>query len=1673
MATKTERIIGYLPSTFRAVPRTTATFAVADAFGTELLHAENSLAALMSAHWVDHADRAAEFINDLACIASLYGLVPQGAPLPADPSAGRTTCPPVTASEESVEEFREHLKRYVRTFLEGTVTVQGILRVAAEALGLRIDDGYDKLDPWWTREPDDALVTVESAGGDTASILFGVGAATVTGTPARPARLRGTADLSGGVDLSGGAVLRVRVDADAPVDVDLVAHIARPPLALLGEITDAINDALGLVVATTDDGRHLTLASPTVGPGSRLEVGGVAADAAPALLGLAPRLFRGSGESAAEVVGTVDLSGGADLSVEHYLRVLVDDERLAEVDCAGADPSATTLDEIVEAVNSALGAAVASHDGSFLKLTSPKTGFGSSVTLQNAGAQDARVRLLGAVESFHVGQLASAARADGTADLSRGVDLRERSRLRIRMDNDPAVIVECAGADPSQTRLGEVIEILAAQFGPGVAAHDGRFITLSSPTTGPASRITFELLPADEDASDLIFGIEPRAFRGTGATRARLNGAPDLSAGVDLASRHELRVALDGGAAVTVDFHDAAAKNIRAAAPDEIVRAINKALGAAVASTDGLRLTLASPTNGPASRVAVEPVTRTRHRRFVTRAFTSGEAAQALFGFTRREARGRAATRARVIGDADLSRGVDLRDDRFLRVRVDDWPAAEIDCGGLRSRATLLEEVVANINRGLAAVNPEHGARVASVSPDGQTVVLVSPSSGASSSIAFEPPQSADALGILFGREPGTTRGRDATAVKFVGAVDLSTGVTLSAADSVKLSVDDGPPVEVHFTTQPVPTKVNLSGLVVAINVAFGKPVAQHDGKHVVISSSASGQKSSVEFVVPGGADATEKVFGVKGPRSYRGADAAPARVNGGKDLEGGAELKEARFLRLAVNGGGPVDVDVAARAAQASRPTLPEIVRAINEQLKLSVATHDGKRLTLTSPTSGFASSQLALLPFTGRDARPKVLGGVPDVTTGAEAAHATIEGEVDLLSPANLSERQTLKLSVDGERPFEVKVAGAAPGATFIDEVIAQLNAASPGLASRTSNDRLLLTSPTSGTESRLSLLPTRALELEEYPPVEVSFPKDDEAALAVRHGDAWELNNQGAADADLSAVFHAPSGAVGPELVNRTTGWRVRLSVVLSPGERAELWRAPEVGLRAAIVDGAGARRPVPQKKILAGPLGPHINVPFKGEWSLSEGMDGAPATLQLNDPLSSTVVVLRAQKFGPAGNRIMVSVAEAAPDEGSRETPAEDGQRVRLRGRLQGGGGKFWLSDAAENPVARLGEGPQTSLAAHAGRVVAVEGPFFAAGGDEETPLVVVERVVELFDVTLRDAPEGEPEPYAGVVVAGDVDSPESLAYQINRGNLATAQPPSRLVRAEVQEKAAALLLPRGRSSWVFRDCFGPRFDFSHFAGAGYHTRFAGGGCIDRAVFDLSHFARVPPAPDSAVFASAICDPPLELRFRWAQHQPGAFTLNLPADLPERFGGRFDQARFARGRSEDEAELFAGVVTEPAGDPDYIIERVNAASTLVEVSPEPVARVPIGFAAVAIPFRRPVKLKGGAEGERARIYLAEKDVPGFIEVLAAAEGAWGNSVTVAARKSGPARFDVTINFLGARFENARRVVLGGDELPTLGEEILRPGPVGILQAKAAGVRARVTRDRTDADSSDNHQ
>src|SRR5262249_20496149 len=146
------------------------------------------------------ADQGEQLILDLAGFAALYGLAPR--------------------PDESVEEFRDHLKRYVRTYLDGTVTVRGLLRITAEVLGLHIEDAA--LDTWWTRA-DPVLVTSTPRGADAAALVFGVPSFERTGHDALPAVIDGDVDLRAGVDLRARDRLWIALDGHGAVPVDLVA----------------------------------------------------------------------------------------------------------------------------------------------------------------------------------------------------------------------------------------------------------------------------------------------------------------------------------------------------------------------------------------------------------------------------------------------------------------------------------------------------------------------------------------------------------------------------------------------------------------------------------------------------------------------------------------------------------------------------------------------------------------------------------------------------------------------------------------------------------------------------------------------------------------------------------------------------------------------------------------------------------------------------------------------------------------------------------------------------------------------------------------------------------------------------------------------------------------------------------------------------------------------------------------------------------------------------------------------------------------------------------------------------------------------------------------------------------------------------------------------------------
>jgi hypothetical protein len=157
MPTKAERILENLPRSFLPARGRSALAAVAGTVGDELERGEVSLARILRAHWVDSADENATRIDDLARIASMWGLAPLR-------DADGTQL-------ETVEQFREHLKRHVRSMLEGRVTVKGLLQVAAETLGIHIAEG-DAVDVWWTR-PSPWLITTERRGDDAALHVFG------------------------------------------------------------------------------------------------------------------------------------------------------------------------------------------------------------------------------------------------------------------------------------------------------------------------------------------------------------------------------------------------------------------------------------------------------------------------------------------------------------------------------------------------------------------------------------------------------------------------------------------------------------------------------------------------------------------------------------------------------------------------------------------------------------------------------------------------------------------------------------------------------------------------------------------------------------------------------------------------------------------------------------------------------------------------------------------------------------------------------------------------------------------------------------------------------------------------------------------------------------------------------------------------------------------------------------------------------------------------------------------------------------------------------------------------------------------------------------------------------------------------------------------------------------
>lgn len=1781
MPDKTARILGYLSRLFQAGPRRSSPlYHVVDAFGSQLQQAENYLAAIMRSHWVGHADKGESEIDDLAKIAALYGLAPR--------------------EDETIEEFREHLLRYVHTFLDGTVTVQGALRVVAEALGLHIEDDYADVDTWWTRADPD-LVTVEPIGKDATEVVFGFRSKEAKGVPARAASVRSPRPHLGGIDLGSASRLSLIVDDGNPLELDLrdALEAGFPTMQgiPLANIVAAINGLAHLDLARDEDGT-LVLTSPTIGASSRLELLDVEQDAALPLLSVLPRRYVRGGVARPAEVSSVDLSAGVLLGGKRFLRIVVDGTHLAEVDLDGV----TTAEMMRDRINAAFalllgGQPLASVENHRVKLTSPSSGNLSTIAFQRPAAQDATALLFGAVRPVYLGEPDLPAMVIGTRDHNSGaLDLSDNDVLQLRLNDGPSITVHCAGANPAETLTQEVVAAINNAVGAPVARFDGKYFRLTSAISSPESSIVLETPPSD-DASSEIFGIGPRVFAGKAARASRIQGKvlvrleqpegedeplPPLPP-VDLAARYRVAVIVDGGTPAEIDLRSliaqASVDDIRNMPPGKMAAAVNEALGKHIASSDGERLTLLSETVGGASQLALRPLEQRRRRRYVSRAAITDEATGSVFGFNRREAHGSEASRAQIVGKRDLSRGVDLSAARFLRIQIDDATPVDVDCAGPRPRATITAEARQQINAQLRA---KLGIGRDLVSDDGRQLTITSPQTGAHSKIVLSGSPAMDALDVVLGLEAQTASGSNAEQVSFISTLDFSAGIDLPANATIRLAMDGGAAVDIALT-EATPAHLSIEEAALKINLALAQNVARRAQNTLSLTSTKRGPDSQIAFELPTiGTDSTAALFGISAPREYRGAAASAGSLRGLREISGVVDVSITRYLRIAVDGQRSVDVDCAATALDAKSVTLDQIVAAINAGVKPKIASLVNNKLTLTSPTGGLTSeilmetptrtpdatdvlfglsmpqqqhgtgSQPAVLtagkelripqdlsgarfirlsidgeaateidcaagardrrkvtpeeivnainaavkprpvasnvanrlvltsPTVGANAQIKVqqyvaddtcrkllFGDAPASSQGQAALPAIITGDADLKQPVDLSRRRVIRLQVDDGAPFDVRLGRLAPTQVLLGDIVEDINAAFPTLAAAV-NDRLQLTSPTVGPTSKVAVLPLRYLEVIEYPPTQAYVPPEGQPSISVSHGERIPITNGGVGSSALEMWITAPQGATGPGLINTLAGWRVRALCNVNAGETLHMWQTESGQMRAEVIptDGSPAR-PVPAAQLVSGPIGVQVRVPYFNQQQLIRLNEGYSA-LQLNNTFTDAIVVLRARE--PLVGAIHVTVVEQATPVPPPLVLPVDGEPVALQGRVGAAviddQTVYHLLDGAGNPQAVLWAGPDVELGMYLNRAVVVRGPRFF----DAQAIVVAQDIRALFDVTLihrdEDGSAIGTEKFSGVTIGNGTDT-ESLTYQICTQ--------SALVVAEEAAKATALALPPGRTEWMYTDCYGTRFNAAFFEDDARRYYFAGGHWAEMGLFNVSHFwysafaESLTPSAHYAPWAEGHIDPPVEIRFAWQMHEPGAFDINLPDDLPARFGGRFNEARF--GHAPDKPELYAEAVLEPETDAKYL-ERLwsnNRAKSLVKIEIRTGAP-PIGWTAVPMPFRTPQRLRGGSETEAARIYLSEASLEGkIIEITAKAIGDWANEITISARQAGPARYDVAIYYAGARFENARQVALGGKEgedLATLTQKLIQPGPVGLLQGKAAGVRLRATRDRTNS-------
>lgn len=121
------------------------------------------------------------------------------------------------------------------------------------------------------------------------------------------------------------------------------------------------------------------------------------------------RIYIAADDSASGLyVGTVDLSSPIDLSTNKNIKIDIDDTGAVQIDCSGATPASTTIDEIVATINAAGFGTIAfrtdtagnpSVTGSYIMLKSNTIGGSSEVEFVAPSANDATEEIFGLSEA--------------------------------------------------------------------------------------------------------------------------------------------------------------------------------------------------------------------------------------------------------------------------------------------------------------------------------------------------------------------------------------------------------------------------------------------------------------------------------------------------------------------------------------------------------------------------------------------------------------------------------------------------------------------------------------------------------------------------------------------------------------------------------------------------------------------------------------------------------------------------------------------------------------------------------------------------------------------------------------------------------------------------------------------------------------------------------------------------------------------------------------------------------------------------------------------------------------------------------------------------------------------------------------------------------------------------